>query len=176
MSTAMSQREKVLAACVGGVVLVLVNFFLIGYFLRTNSELHAQLAVKRSQMSALRELVVDTPKWNRNDAWLKAHQPRIENEGTAGVQMLDLTVNVAKKHSMLIQQQAIGGIERRPDFISAPVNLEVKGSWKDLLGFLYELQAPERFIVLEALNLQIDAQDQTKMVAKLRVSRWFQPK
>lgn len=42
--------------------------------------------------------------------------------------------------------------------------------------FLYEMQAPERFIVFESANLQIDQDDKTQIRGKFRIAKWYAPK
>ena len=49
----------------------------------------------------------------------------------------------------------------------------VKCSWSSLVGFLGEIQAPERFIVLESVNLKVDPADPTQMFGRLKIARWY---
>ena len=49
-------------------------------------------------------------------------------------------------------------------------------SYAELRDFLHAMQAPDRFIVFESANVQIDKDDKTQMHGKFRIAKWFAPK
>lgn len=173
----MTQREKILVGIVGTVVAVLVNLFLINFFLKNHRQLRSDLENKKVQMAGLKQLLADRELWAKRDAELRASQPKLENQATAGVHLLDHVREVAKKHSVLIKPETltIGTPERRPECISVPLNIETMSTWKALINFVLELQGEKKFIVLESANFRKDASDQTQMNAKLRIAKWYAP-
>jgi Tfp pilus assembly protein PilO len=113
--------------------------------------------------------------WQKRDAWLQQRQPKMTNESGAGVDLLEEIKKAAKASDVQIENPAIGTLQKAPFYRSVPVTLDTKSSWKALIEFLHAMQSPERFIVFETANVQIDANDQTKMHGKFKVSRWYLP-
>ena len=173
----MTPREKTLATIVGSAVAIFVNLFLINFFVRTHAQQQVDLVRKSAQLQAMKTLLANTGMWEQRDAWLKAKQPRLENEATAGVQyVLSHVEETAKKFSVSLEQQQIANPDRHPQYISVSVNVETKSTWKAIVGMLAAIQGPEKFMVVEGANLRIDPKDPTQMHGKLRVSKWFAPK
>lgn len=173
MSAQLSKREKFLAMIVGGAVLLIINVFLISFFFENFKISKRKEADKTMQLKALQALVVDTPLWEERDIWLKAHQPRLDTEERAGVELLNDSIAIAEKNGLVVNQKGIESVERKPDYIAITVTFQTKSSWKSLLGFMQQMQSPDRFVVFTAANLRIDSQDKTQMLGKFRISKWY---
>jgi Tfp pilus assembly protein PilO len=173
----MNKREKVLAGIVGGIAAVMLNLFLLNYFLRNHRQLRSTLEQQQVQIDAMKALAADRAMWEERGAWIRAHQPALENEATAGVQLLEEMRVMAREHSVLIipETLSIGSPERRPYCTAVPVTIETKSTWRDLIRFLGTLQGPNRFIVLESANLRQDPGDKTQMRGKFRIAKWYAP-
>lgn len=171
----LSNREKVLAAAVGGAVLVLLNLLLLTAFARRNSALHLELANRRVEWTAMRELLAEQALWAARDAALTAKQPRLANENAAGTELFDTIQALAKRHAVTLENTVIGGVARSQSYRSAPVSVDTHSTWPDLVGFLYALQKPDQFIVCETANIQVDPGDQTKMLGHFKIARWYAP-
>lgn len=173
MTKQLTQREKVLTFLVGGAVLMLLNIFVLQYFFRTQSKLRSDFARKQAQLTEMQALMRDSGKWAALDAELRGRQPKIDNEARAGTVLLSHVQEIAKKHSVLLEQPAIQNPERKPEYTSVGVTIETKSSWEALIRFLHALQGPEQFLVLESANLKVDTQDQTQMRGRFRIAKWF---
>ena len=173
----MTQREKVLVGIVGTVVALLLNLFLISFFSTNQRHLRQEMENKKVQMDGMKQLLADREMWEKRNAELSANQPKLENQATAGVQLLDHVREVAKKHSVLLKPETlnIGTPEKRAYCVSVPVNVETTSTWKELINFMLELQGEKKFIVFETANLRKDTTDQTKMNAKFRIAKWYAP-
>jgi hypothetical protein len=169
----LSTRERTLAFAVGGIAFAFAAFFLINLFLETRSQLQSQLRSKTAQLHAMRALADQEAIWKKRDAWLLAKQPRLDNQDSAGVQLLGQIKEAAKKCQVLLDHPEIGSPDQRGDYVSVSVGLETSSSWPAMLDFLHEFQAPEKFIVIEGANLKIDDQDHTKMRGHFKIARWF---
>ena len=176
MSKQLSQREKMLATLVGGVVLLLLNVVVIKFFVTNQRRLREEFATKTLQLKVMRTRYENKEKWAALDGWLKEKQPVLVNEGRAGGELLEQVREVAKKTNVQDLEPQILNPERRPLYVSVPVTIETKASPKALRDFLYEMQAPERFIVFESAKLQIDKEDKALMHCTFRVAKWFAPK
>lgn len=171
----LSSRERVMAMAVGAVVFLLLNLFLLKAFAARNESLHAGLRQQQLAWGAMQKLLEQSQLWAQRDAALSKIQPKLVNENAAGVELLDTIHGVAKAHSVTVENEVFGGVENEQWYRSVPVTLDTHSSWADLIAFLYALQGPEKFIVCEGSNLQVDPADQTKMVGHLKIARWYAP-
>jgi hypothetical protein len=176
MSRVLTQREKVLSFIVGGAVLFIVNLFVVDYFLQTRARLSRDTTLKSAQLRSMKTLLSEAPRWAKEDAQLRATQPRLENEATAGFQLLNQVQQAAGADAVTVEQPAIGPVERKPTYTAVSVTLDTKSTWKALVLFLAKLQAPGQFIVVESGDLQVDPNDQTQMRGKFKIAKWYAPK
>ena len=176
MIRTMSQREKVLGGIVGLAAFLFLNFLLVDYFLKTRARATADLAARHRQLKNMQALTASKALWEKREAWLNEKQPKLANPDSAGVQLLDQVKQLARKHSVLLDNPAIRIPNPRPEYTSISVEVETKSSWKALIAFLSELQAPEQFIVCESANLARDSTDATLMRGRFRIARWHAPK
>src|SRR5205823_6349612 len=102
-------------------------------------------------------------------------QPKLVNEGSAGVELLDYVKSVAKKSDVVLENPAIGSPAKAQFYRSVPVNIETKSSWATLIRFLESIQQPEQFIVFETANVAIDPADPAMMRGKFKIARWYAP-
>jgi hypothetical protein len=171
----LSPREKNLAFAVGGTLFVVLNLFLFSAFSAKNQALRAELAQQRLEWSNMEILLGEQGLWADRDAALTAAQPKLTSENAAGVELLDSIRGIAKKHSVTLENEVLGGIVDNQWYRSAPVTLDTHSSWPDLVAFLYALQKPDLFIVCEAANVQQDPGDPTKMIGHFTIARWYAP-
>jgi hypothetical protein len=176
MSRTLSTREKWLAIIVGGVLFVFANVFLVQRFVQRESRLRADIAAKTKQLQHMQSLTEDLAFSELRDTWLQAKQPKLTNPDTAGVQLLNQIKDLAKQHSVLLENPAIRLPDRQAAHVSISVEVETKSSWKPLIAFLHDLQNPEQFIAVESANLKIDDTDATKMHGRFRIGRWYAPR
>ena len=173
MSRTLTQREKVLSMIVGGAVLLIVNLFVIDYFLTNRAKLSSDTVRKTAQLATMQKLLAAAPQYAQQDARLRATQPRLENEATAGVQLLNQVQDAARKDAITVEQPSIGMVERRPYCTAISVTLDTKSTWKSLVLFLAKLQTPDQYIVIESGELQVDNGDPTQMRGKFKISKWY---
>jgi len=159
----------------GGIVFVLLNLVLLSAFARRNTALREQLAEQRSQLAEIQELLGAQQEWAVRDAALTAKQPRLSNENAAGVELLEQVRGQAKGHDVTLDNEVFGGVAKNQWYRSVPVTLDTHSTWPGLIGFLYALQKPDKFIVCESANIQVDPADQSKMLGHFKIARWYLP-
>jgi hypothetical protein len=172
----LSSREQILSAVVGAVVFVLLNLLLLGAFARKNAGLRAELSQQRLEWATMQDLLGEQGLWAARDAALTAKQPKLTNENAAGVELYDTIRELAQKHSVTTENPVLNsGVVKTQWYQSVPVSLDTHSSWPDLIGFLYALQKPDLFVVCEAVHIEVDQSDQTKMVGHFKIARWYAP-
>lgn len=175
----MTQRERVLSLIVGGVFLLLVNLFLIRFFLTNHRRLRSELASSSDRLEQLTLLQSDRGVWEQRDAWITANQPKATNLGLAGPELLKEVEELAKKHSILLKRapNAVDLPINMPEYTAVRVNVEAVSGWDNLVEFMREAQKPTNFLVFESIKMEKDPNDETKMQIKpLRIAKWYAPK
>ena len=175
MSAKLSKRETILATTVGVVVFLLLNVVVVQYFLKNRARLQTDLTTKTTLLARNKERVASQPMWTERDEWLKKTLPKLENDGTAGGDLLNEIQDVAKKTNVQALEPQIGTVERRPQTTAVWVTIQTKATKEALRDFLYEIQTPERSIVFESAKLQFD-NDKTQMHGTFRIAKWFAPR
>ncbi len=171
----MNKRERVLAFVIAALLFLLVNAFiwssLLGALKRSGTKLSAQKSLRAQQQVFLRE----RPLWEQRAEWLAKQQPVMKSPVEAST-LLDQVKQAAAKHSVLVENPAIGNSDATPNYQSVFASVETKSPWPPLVQFLYDVQQPEHFVVFESVNLMIDPADPTLMRGKFKIARWFAPK
>ena len=174
----MTRREKVLSMIVGGVFLLLLNLFLLKFFLANHRRLSGELAASKAQLEELALLQTDREVWEQRDAWITANQPQTKELARAGTELLNSVEQLAKKHSILLTRPT-NAVERpinKPEYSAVSVNFEAVSDWGNLVDFMRELQAPANFQVFESIKMEKDPKEPTKMQVKpMRIAKWYAP-
>ena len=172
----LNSREKLLVGVIGGVLFLLINLFLLSRFFHSQADLRNLAVQKANNLEMMEALCKTRDMWTKRDEWLGQKQPKLVNESSAGVQLLDFLKDNAKKAEVTLENPAIGSPTKSSSAISVPVSIETKSSWESLIRFLNSVQQPDQFIVFETANLQIDATDQSQMRGRFKITRWYAPK
>ena len=171
----LSSRERFLASLVGGAFALLLTLALLSAFSKKQSLLRSQLADRRSELAAIQTLLGERGVWEKRDAWLSEKQPKLLNESSAGVSLLDAVRELARAHEVTLENPVIGQPGKTQWARSVSVNVETRSSWDSLIAFLQAAQKPDAFIIFESANLQIDAGDASQMRGRFRIARWYAP-
>ena len=171
----LSKRERIMLAIIVGIVFVLGNMVIVSTLWKRGRQINADLARKKMELKSLKQMFAERDLWAKREQWLLAKQPKLTNRDQARVLLLEEVKTAAKARNVVLENPALGSIESQPAYQSVSVTVETKSSWADLIGFLASVQVPEKFIVFEAANLQIDSTDATKMRGRFRIAKWYAP-
>ncbi len=170
----LNPRERVLSWIVAGTIFVLLNLWIVSWILGALSGAHKQLVARQAKLAEQTVYVKERDLWTKREEWIRNHQPVLKNPAEASA-LLDQLKEVAGKYNVLIENPAIGAGETTPYHQTVFASIETKSPWPPLVHFLYDVQRPDAFIVLESVNLAIDGSDPTMMRGKFKVARWFAP-
>ena len=172
----MNQREKTLLTITAVVIGVLLNFYLIKFFLSNRADLTHQLTDTRAKIGLLKKRETERELWSRRDAWLNQKLPVLGDADEASKALREAVLAIAKKHTVTLEAPAPGTPLNQPGHISLGVRFEAKGAWDAMFNFLYDLQGPEQFTALEGLEIKVNPTDKTQLRATLTIARWYAPK
>ena len=175
MSRTLSPREKTLAIIVALIVAIGGTCMLVDSYVSRRAALNAKIASQTRQLRSMHDLLDQSALWTQREQWLQAQQPRLENPDTAGVQLLDAVRELARRHSVLLENPTIRTPDHRPNCVSVALEIETKSSWSPLVEFLEELQTPKQFVALESANLKVDPADATQVHGRFKIARWYAP-
>ncbi len=172
----MNKREKTLLAITALVVGVLVNFYLVKFFLTNRADLDKQLGMTQARIETLKKRETERELWSQRDAWLNKNMPVLGDPDVANKELREMVLEVAKKHTVTLEAPSPGTPINVPGHISVGVRLEAKSTWEAMFFFLLDLQSPEKFIALENCDIKVNRDDPTQLRATLTVARWYAPK
>jgi hypothetical protein len=172
----MNKREKALLALTAAVVGVLVNFYLVKFFLTNRDDLNRQLTMTQMKIDTLKKRETERELWSQRDAWLNQKMPALGDPDVANKELRETVLEIAKKHTVTLEAPSPGTPVNVPGHISLGVRLEAKAAWEAMFDFLYELQGPEKFIALENCDIKVNRDDKSQLKATLTVARWYAPK
>ena len=170
----MNRRERILGGVVAVVVFFLANLFLWSWLFHTTGDSRAEVGKRKRQHTEQTALLRESNLWTNRDKWLREHQPAFHGASDASA-LLDQLKQVAGKYNVLIENPAIGPSAGTGNYQSVSVSIETKSQWPPLVHFLYDVQAPDAFMVFESANVAIDPSDQTQMRGKFKIARWYAP-
>jgi hypothetical protein len=170
----MNPRERVLAGIVALVVFFLVNLFLWSWLLRAIADSRTEVSKRKEKHVEQTVLLRESDLWTQRDKWLREHQPAFHGASDASA-LLDQLKQVAGKYSVLVENPALGSTVATANYQSVSVSIETKSQWPPLVHFLYDVQAPDAFMVFESANIAIDSSDPTQMRGKFKIARWYAP-
>ena len=170
----MNPRERRLAWLVAVAIFLLINLFIWNKLFDAISNARTELALRKSTRDEQSAYIKERDLWAQRDKWLKDHQPTLKGAEEAS-KLLDQIKEVAGKHSVLIENPAIGTGDSTPDHQAVFASFESKSPWAPLVHFLYDIQQPESFVVFESVQLHIDNSDNSLMRGKFKMARWFAP-
>ena len=170
----MNRRERLLAGIVVLVVFLLVNLFFWSWLFRTIGDSRLEVAKRKAAHNEQTVLLRESDLWTNRDKWLREHQPAFHGASDASA-LLDQLKQVAGKYNVLVENPAIGASAGTGNYQSVSVSIETKSQWPPLVHFLYDVQAPDAFMVFESANVAIDSSDPTQMRGKFKIARWYAP-
>ena len=175
MLAQMSPRERTLVFVIGGAVLIFVNVMLLKFFIKNHSQLRVTMARAQQDIDDLKRRDSERAMWAQRDAWITQNLPVIGDSMVAGRELGITIKEVAQRHGVTIESPNPGVPAKLQGYTSLPYKISVKASWRPMFQFLQELQAPGKFIVLDPMDLKVDASDKTQLRADVTVSKWFAP-
>jgi hypothetical protein len=170
----MNRRERVLSWVAAGTVFALINLFFLDWIFGALASAQKRIATRRATLAEQALYVKERDLWTKRAEWIRQHQLTLKNPAEASA-LLDHLKEVAGKYNILVENPAIGSGETTPYHQTVFASIETKSPWPPLVHFLYDVQRPNAFIVLENVNLAIDGSDPTMMRGKFKIARWFAP-
>ena len=169
----LTRRERILIYIIAGVLLIVGNLALLASLKNRHLRLKTEVAQKRTEIQAMKVILAESDQWTARQAWLATHQPRLTNPEQTRVQLLEQIKEAARANEVLLESPELGNLEVQSAYRSVSVQVTAKSSWANVVKFLHTMQKPDRFIVFETANIQIDPGDASRMSCKFKIAKWY---
>jgi hypothetical protein len=174
---ALSKREQgLLTLCVGALFLManLIGLQAVVQGLgQSRARLQALTMERQEQDSWLAE-----PDPAGVERWLDDYLPVLESAGKSQGELLMSLQDAAFERKLTMEKQNLLEAGATPFYREVSVNVIVYGDLNQIRDWLIELQSPEKFLVIKALEIAIDSKSKEKEPqarCNLTLARWFKP-
>ncbi len=180
----LNPREKLLLGAMGLVVFVLANLFGLSTILEQRKRLAARVASLQIQDREARSILQEKKLWFERADWLRENQPVDDANSTDDENKFyeQLEQSAARHGVKIVKREFLppaapeAGGEVVPvvrPFEEFAVQLTVTAGMESLVKWMSSLQQPTRFLALKRATLQIDPNDNKKLLGDLVVARWY---
>ena len=91
----LNKRERVLSAAVGGVIFLLLNWYIWGKLLGSLDQARGDLVARQNTRKVQAVFIRERDLWDKRAQWLKEHQPTLKGPGEAST-LLDQIKQIAR--------------------------------------------------------------------------------
>lgn len=175
---ALTKREQgLLTACV-------LALFLMGNLIGLQVVLRG-LKESRNQLKSLAAERLEQESWLAEPdpapvvRWLDENMPALESAGKSQGELIQSVQDAAFARKLTLEKQNLLGEATTAHYQEVSVNVIVRGDLNAIRDWLIELQSPEKFLVVKALEIALDTQSKEKEPqarCNLTLARWFKPR
>lgn len=152
----LSKKETRLLLAFSATIFCAVNVIALKSYLTALTGARSRLTAYSSQRQTIDALLSDRAYWEDRQRWLDEHQPELENSGAAQGALIETLQKVARDRGITILEQTILEPTVKPYYQEISVRLKLTAPMKEMVAWLAEIQAPERFYVVDQLSLSVD--------------------
>jgi hypothetical protein len=168
----LTSREKRLAIFLGLAVFVVVNLIGLVVLKRQRVALENQLSDLESRAMVHEVLLGQKREWLKKEAWMSEHQPVYSSPGDAMTDLVEDLSAGSNRSGLDMTPPRLDEVESFPTHNEVSATVEVSGSLRSVVGWLAQLQQPEKFQAVTSFSLASD-KEPPNVKADLRVARWF---
>lgn len=177
---ALTVREKWLLGLCFGVIFVVGNAIAARSVLKVLRGSDSKIETLTSTLADHEMWVEDAPKAEAREKWLTEKMPHL-GDSTLGKLQGDLIQSLQDdlfERKLRIDQQSLQDIVSEPFYTEVAVRLTVRGAETEVVGWLTTLQAPDKFQVIKAIELELDTKSkevEPQAVCQITIARWYLP-
>ena len=169
----MKPREKIILALF--VITLLGSVFVIGsdlYKKKRQDILDRRWAVEL-RLAEMETLIDEESSWEDRGNWLTTHQPKFESRDAIDNHIFSV-VKQAPEGVTVPKVQLIEAA-KTDHWVQAGVQVTAKGTLENIFRWLYQLQSPENFFVIDSLRVLPDKKELDVILCEFKLVRWYAP-
>ncbi|MEI6350149.1 MAG: GspMb/PilO family protein [Verrucomicrobiota bacterium] len=174
----LSKKELKLLALFAGTVFFAVNVMALKGYVTSLRAVRADLAKLTLDRQNIDGLLSDRDYWRERQRWLDAHEPNLDNVGAAQGELIQTLQSVARDRGITILDQTILEPVFQSQYQEIAAKFKLTAAFQDMVGWLADIQAPERFYIVNQLQLSIDTRSQEEdppAICTIQVGRVYSP-
>ena len=174
----LSKKELRLLTVFSVTVFFAVNVIALKGYITSLRAVRADLAKLALDRQSIDGLLSDRDYWRERQRWLDAHEPCLENVGAAQGDLIQTLQNVARDRGITILDQTILEPAFQPQYQEISAKFKLTAAFQDMVGWLADIQSPERFFIVNQLQLSIDTRSQEEdppATCTIQVGRIYSP-
>lgn len=156
----LSKKELRLLIAFLATIFVAGNVLSLKGYLSALKGARSRIAAYTSQREGIDALLADRQYWEERQRWIEEHQPEIKDAGAAQGALIESLQKSARERGITILEQTILEPAVKPQYHEVFVRLKLKAPMNEMIAWLAEIQAPERFTVINQFALSVDARNQ----------------
>lgn len=174
---ALTKREQ------GLLTLCVVALFLMGNLIGLQAVVRG-LGRSRDRLRTLTAERVEQESWlkeadpSKVERWLDAAMPTLESAGKSQGELLESLQTAAFDRKLVMEKQNLLEPLKTAYYQEVSVNVIVRGELNQIRDWLIQLQSPEKFLVIKALEIALDTKSKEKEPqarCNLSLAQWFKP-
>ncbi len=176
----LNSRETLLLGACFAVIFIVANAFAFRSVFSTLNGGKERVKALEGELADQEMWLEDAPRMEAREKWLDENMPTM-GEATLGKlqgELLQSLQDDVFERKLQIQQQSLQDIVREAFYTEVAVRLEIRGAESEVIDWLTELQAPEKFIVIKALEVELDRrarEEEPQAECEITIARWYRP-
>lgn len=166
----LSPSETRLLVIFGCVVALIANLFVVRWYVGARNAALARLSDLRSMGVEYRSVVAERPVWEARQRWMEENPPQAYAGWQTESAFAEEIQKSLQKEGIAIDSQSLRESRHEGDLVRMELELSLKADLEHIVRWLYTIQQPGRYIVIEEMNLKCLDKGDT-MIVRLRVTK-----
>ncbi|MDF1814842.1 MAG: hypothetical protein P1V20_21745 [Verrucomicrobiales bacterium] len=169
----MKPREKILLTVFLLTLLLLGGGIGFDLFKKSRTALIEEKWALELKLVEYETLLEEEPLWKSRNNWLEANQPAYTTRDAVDNHIFS-TIKNPPQNVTVSEIKLIEG-RQNDSLVEAGAQVVAEGTLPDVFGWLYQLQTPENFFVIENLKVIPDKKTLDVIRCEFELLRWYAP-
>ncbi|PTX95871.1 hypothetical protein DB345_08660 [Spartobacteria bacterium LR76] len=166
----LSPSETRLLVIFGCVIALIANLFALRWYVGARRAALERISDLRSMGAEYRSVVAERPVWEARQRWMEANPPQAYAGWQTESAFAEDIQKSLQKEGIAIDSQSLRESRHEGDLVRMELELSLKADLEHIVRWLYSIQQPGRYIVIEEMTLKCLDKGDT-MIVRLRVTR-----
>lgn len=169
----MKKREKILATIFLFTFLTLGGGIGFDLYSRKKEALIEKKWALELKLAEYETLLEEAGLWETRENWLDSSQPRYTTRDTIDNYVFKMVKNPPS--GVTVSKLKLIEGSKSDHWVQAGVGLLAQGTLKEVFAWLYELQSPDNFFVIENLKVTPEKKTLDVIQCEFELVRWYRP-
>lgn len=143
-------------------------------FEKSKTAIRAEIKTINAKIAENDRWMNQADQWKQRGAWITTNQPVTSGPDDASLALIEGIQKSAAQENIQIADQKILPTKTTSNYFETSVTVKLHTDMKSLIEWLYLLQTPASFTVVESFSLKTDAQT-PNLNCEFTLGRWYSP-